>query len=318
MLNDIGTILHHNIMRGDKTYHKEYTPSSNPIDRRTRAGKCFNFIIVKNGPSYFDQYASVTPSQLGQVLLHSLVPGFTSLHPISGFEHVIKSFCKSVFVAITKLQWWGFLDTWWNVGTIPGNYPWWIIHEGGVASHLLGGYYDILYNCQSRMQVRVGQTNQHLPVLTMGKYSVGLWHNWCKIQQHPNAMMQSLLLWLIVITMGLFPMGTNTSAHFLPTNHRQIFYAFSKTSLLLSHSAYNTNTCSHMPMTQRDGKTVCWRNESTSRWIALQRKPWWQPTHRQVYQKCFLKWADLDLHGGGKGDGFPEVQAGGTLGWVHC
>jgi hypothetical protein len=36
MLNDIGTILHHNILQGDKTYHKEYTPSSNPIDFRTR------------------------------------------------------------------------------------------------------------------------------------------------------------------------------------------------------------------------------------------------------------------------------------------
>ncbi len=38
MLNDIGTILHQNIVIGDKTYHEEYTPSSNPIDYRTRAG----------------------------------------------------------------------------------------------------------------------------------------------------------------------------------------------------------------------------------------------------------------------------------------
>jgi hypothetical protein len=81
MLNNIGTILHH---QGDKTYHEEYTPSSNPI----------NSTIVKNGPSNFDQYASITPSQLGQVLLHSLVLGFISLRPISGFEHVIKSFAN--------------------------------------------------------------------------------------------------------------------------------------------------------------------------------------------------------------------------------
>jgi hypothetical protein len=90
MLNNIGNILHHNIVQG----HKEYTPSSNPIDCRTRAGQHFNATIVKNGPSNFDQYASVTPSQLGQVLLHSLVLGFTSLHPIFGFEHVIKSFAN--------------------------------------------------------------------------------------------------------------------------------------------------------------------------------------------------------------------------------
>jgi hypothetical protein len=37
MLNDIGTILHHNILQGDKMYHKEYSPSSNPIDCRTRS-----------------------------------------------------------------------------------------------------------------------------------------------------------------------------------------------------------------------------------------------------------------------------------------
>jgi hypothetical protein len=94
MLNNIGTILHHNIVRGDKTDHEEYTPSSNPIDCRSRAGQRFNSTIMKNSPSDFDQYTSVTPSQLGQVLLHSLVPGFISLQPIYGFELVIKSFAN--------------------------------------------------------------------------------------------------------------------------------------------------------------------------------------------------------------------------------
>ena len=94
MLKDIRTILHHNIVQGDKTYHKEYTPSSNPINHRTMVGQHFNSSIMKNGPSNFNQYASITPSQLGQVLLHSLVPGFIPLGPISGFEHVIKSFAN--------------------------------------------------------------------------------------------------------------------------------------------------------------------------------------------------------------------------------
>ncbi len=115
--------------------------------------------------------------------------------------------------------------------------------------------------------------NWHLMVLTMRKYLVGLWRNWYYMQQHPNAMTQSLLLRLIVRAMGLFSMGMNPSAHFLPTSCRQIFFAFSKTLLPLSHSTHNTNTCSHMPMTQRDGETVCWRKESTSRWIALQEGP---------------------------------------------
>jgi hypothetical protein len=95
MLSNTGTILRHNIIQGDKTYYEEYTPSSNPIDCRTRAGwQHFNSAIVKSGPSNFNHYASVTPSQLGQVLLHSFVVGFISLHPISGFEHVIKSFAN--------------------------------------------------------------------------------------------------------------------------------------------------------------------------------------------------------------------------------
>jgi hypothetical protein len=94
MLNNIRTILHHNIVRGDKTYHEEFTPSSNPINCRTRAGQHFNSTIMKNCPSNFDQYASITPSQLRQVLLHSLVLGFIPLHPISGFEHVIESFAN--------------------------------------------------------------------------------------------------------------------------------------------------------------------------------------------------------------------------------
>jgi hypothetical protein len=94
MLNGIGTILHNIIVQGDKMYHKEYSPSSNPIDCRTRLGRRVNSTIMKNGPSNFHHYASITSSQLGQVLLHSLVLGFISPQPISGFEHVIKTFAN--------------------------------------------------------------------------------------------------------------------------------------------------------------------------------------------------------------------------------
>jgi hypothetical protein len=83
MLNNIGTILYHNIVQGDKMYHKKYSLSSNPIDWRTRSGQRLNSTIVKNSPFNFHQYANVTLSQLGQVLLHSLVPGFISPRPIS-------------------------------------------------------------------------------------------------------------------------------------------------------------------------------------------------------------------------------------------
>ena len=46
---------------------------------------------VAYGPSH---YASVTLSQEGQVLLHSLIPGFVPLRSIYGFEHVFKSFAN--------------------------------------------------------------------------------------------------------------------------------------------------------------------------------------------------------------------------------
>ncbi len=49
---------------------------------------------MKNCPSDFHHYASVTPSQLRQVLLHSLVTGLIYPRPISGFEDVIKTFAN--------------------------------------------------------------------------------------------------------------------------------------------------------------------------------------------------------------------------------
>ena len=138
MLNDIGTILHHNIVQGDKTYNKEYTPSSNPIDCRTRVGQRFNSTIVKNGPSDFNQYERVTPSQLGQVFYTTHYKALYLYHQSLDFN-----------------MWLNLLQTspcgWWNVGTIPVNHPWWIIHEGGVNSHFFGGYHGILQNCQSTM-----------------------------------------------------------------------------------------------------------------------------------------------------------------------
>jgi hypothetical protein len=75
-------------------YHKEYSLYSNPIHCRTQSGQHFNSTNVKNGPSNFHQYSSITPSQLGQVLLHSTVLGFISPWQISGFEHMIKSFAN--------------------------------------------------------------------------------------------------------------------------------------------------------------------------------------------------------------------------------
>jgi hypothetical protein len=94
LLNNLGTIFHHNILRGNKMYHKVYLPSLNPLAHRTQSGQRFNSTIVAYGPSNHQQYASITLSQEGQVLLHSLIPGFVPSRPIYGFEHMIKSFAN--------------------------------------------------------------------------------------------------------------------------------------------------------------------------------------------------------------------------------
>ncbi len=53
MLNNYETNLHHNIVQGDKTYHEEYTPSSNPIDCRTRGGTTFQLYNCEEWSIWF-------------------------------------------------------------------------------------------------------------------------------------------------------------------------------------------------------------------------------------------------------------------------
>ncbi len=107
----------------------------------------FNFTVVKNAPSDFHHYASVTLSQLEQVLLHSSVPGFISPWPISGFEHVIKTFAnQSLWLSLDyngDSSW--ILDGMFAQSLV-------IIHDGSymkelLPNNLLSGNYDIRHNC---------------------------------------------------------------------------------------------------------------------------------------------------------------------------
>ncbi len=92
MINDDGSILHNNIKStGDKEYHEVYIPMSNPLARKTRSGQQFNSIMVVMGGSGLQNYASVTLSQPGHVVIHSSIPRFISPPPVSGFEHAIKT-----------------------------------------------------------------------------------------------------------------------------------------------------------------------------------------------------------------------------------
>jgi hypothetical protein len=105
LLNDLGTTLHHNIVWGDKLYHKVYSPSLNTLACRTRSGQRFDSTIIAYGPSNFQRCASVTLSQEGQVFLHSSIPGFVPVQPTSSFENVIKGFANQSLCASLEYNW---------------------------------------------------------------------------------------------------------------------------------------------------------------------------------------------------------------------
>ncbi len=86
-----GLILHNTIVRDNGEYHKVYIPSSNLFTQKTRSGQRFNSKMVVDGRSEFQSYASVTPLQQGQVLLHSSVPMYIKPIPVSRFEQTIKN-----------------------------------------------------------------------------------------------------------------------------------------------------------------------------------------------------------------------------------
>ncbi len=56
----------------------------------------------------------------------------------------------------------------------------------------------------------------------------------------------------------------------------------------------------HANDTRRDGETVLWRNESTSRWIALQRRPSWQPIAQASVSKVLSQMSRSGSPWGGK------------------
>jgi hypothetical protein len=236
-------------------YHEKYSLSSNPIDCRTQSRQRFNSTIMKNGPFDFHHYASVTPSQLGQVLLHSLVPGLISPRPISGFEHVIKTFANQSLWLSLDYNGDGF---WILDGMVSGFLV--NIHDGSYMKELLPNISlaaTMIYCMIAKARcMRTWAKKSTSAGPYHGEIFGGVMMQLILNAAASECMMQSLLLWLTVITMGLFPMGMNLSVHSLPTNHRPIFFAFSKTLSPLSHSAFDINTYSHMPMTQRNGKIV--------------------------------------------------------------
>ena len=71
-------ILHNNIKMNGHDYHVEYTPTNDPRSRQTCSCRHFQHYVTKKGCSEHTIFASITHSQMGQVLLHSLAASATS------------------------------------------------------------------------------------------------------------------------------------------------------------------------------------------------------------------------------------------------
>ncbi len=101
LLDNLGTTPHHNMVRGNKLYHKVYLPLLDAFACRTWSGQRFVSKLIAYGHSSFQRWASMTLLQEGQVFLHSLLPCFEPVQPVSGFKNVIRGFAnQSLWVSL--------------------------------------------------------------------------------------------------------------------------------------------------------------------------------------------------------------------------
>ena len=73
LLDNLGTTLHHNMVRENKLYHEVYLASSDTFACRTRSGQRYGSKLIAYGHSDFQRCASMTLLQEGQVFLQSLL-----------------------------------------------------------------------------------------------------------------------------------------------------------------------------------------------------------------------------------------------------
>jgi hypothetical protein len=85
-------ILHHNIKLNGQDYHVKYTPTNDPLAHQTCSGRRFQRNVTKVGYLEFPIFASITHSQSGQVLLHSLAATATPSVVSLGFETNLRSY----------------------------------------------------------------------------------------------------------------------------------------------------------------------------------------------------------------------------------
>ncbi len=153
-----------------------------------------------------------------------------------------------------------------------------------IAKHLLGGNYDILRNCKAWCKCTWAKQSQ----------STGSWYG-----EILRGVMTQLILNaaaskchdaipIVVVDCdnnGVVSHG-NKPLHPFPTNQSQanILCIFNNPVAAQLFRVWYKYVQSHADGTER-WQTVRWRNKSTSRWIASQRKPWRQPTDQASVSK---------------------------------
>ena len=259
LLDNLGTTLHHNIARGNKLYHEVYIPSMDTLARRTQSGQCFVSKVIAYGHSNFQQWASVTLLQEGQVFLHSSLPCFVSAQPVSGFKNVIRGYANQSL--------WASLDydgdgSWILEGMLAQSLI--IIHDGSymkeislVVSSATTMIYCTIANVRCKCTWAKMSTSAWF---TVAKYLVVLWHSSYFMPQRPHTVVQFLLSWWTVIITASLSTEITLFDPSLPTNLKRTSFEPSRTSSLPRHSKSNISTSHHMPIKERNGAINPWRN----------------------------------------------------------
>ncbi len=101
LLDNLGTIFHHNMVRENKLFREVYLLSSDTFAHRTWSGQRYDLKLTASGHSDFQQCVSVTLLQQRQVFLHSLLPCIEPVQPISGLKNVSRGLAnKSLWVSL--------------------------------------------------------------------------------------------------------------------------------------------------------------------------------------------------------------------------
>ena len=256
MINDDGSILHNNIKStGDKEYHEVYIPTSKPLACKTQSGQRFNSTIVVMGGSGLQNYASVTRSQPGHIVVHSSIPRFIPPPPVSGFKHAIKTFANQSL--LTSLDYDGD-GSWILGGMLLQSLV--IIHDGSYMKEFtpdICSAATMIYCMNARARCKCTWAEKSTSAgPNRGEILGGVM---TQLILHAASSKYHGKIPLVRVDCdnnGVVSHG-NAPLRALPTNQSQadILCTF-KCLVSIQSSRSSLSTSNHMPTTQKDGKIV--------------------------------------------------------------